>query len=352
MKQNTLLESIYGYSSQHSTYHFKNGNIRDLRKCNVEIFHPYHEIMQTKYSTTTCRYIQGHVKREGKTAGIIKNPVWVVQENGKEYYLMFCEKDTICKLCKDSFEKIQSFEESINDKLTWYLQTNGYIAAHLQENKKILYIHQVIANCHGNGKGTTSLSVDHIDRDPLNNTMENLRVATNEEQQNNKKGVLEGTKRARQSNARELPEGITQDMLPKYVTYNVNKYKTKEGEKKRDYFRIECHPKLRTWESTKSNSVSIQDKLKETIQVLENLDRDIMPEKKNDINLPKYVSITSAHGKQCLSFDKRCQDTGKRMTMKLSLPSSVESENNNISEQVEILNKNIVEKYGNEHAIL
>jgi len=38
-------------------------------------------------------------------------------------------------------------------------------------------------NCYGNGRGTANISVDHVDRDKMNNTMDNLRLATLIEQQ-------------------------------------------------------------------------------------------------------------------------------------------------------------------------
>ena len=53
--------------------------------------------------------------------------------------------------------------------------------------------------------------------------------------------------------------------MPKYVTYNEEIY-NKEKNLKRNYFRIEKHPSLtnsknKSWTSSKSNNISIQDKL-------------------------------------------------------------------------------------------
>ena len=124
-----------------------------------------------------------------KSTYVIKNPMWKIKENFKEYWLMYCETNTINKLCSESYQKILDYEDN-NDgkKLTFYKCSNGYIQAHI-DTHKILYIHQIITDCYGNGKGTKNISVDHIDQNPLNNTFENLRIATREEQEQNSKGI-------------------------------------------------------------------------------------------------------------------------------------------------------------------
>jgi hypothetical protein len=122
------------------------------------------------------------------------------------------------------------------NKLTWHKHANGYILS----SHKSLFMHQIVMNCYGNGKGTKNVSVDHIDRDPLNNTMENLRIATRAEQEQNSKGIAVGTKRARKHNAKPLPEGITQDMMRKYVGY-YHEFVNKEQTKSREFFKVEKH---------------------------------------------------------------------------------------------------------------
>ena len=171
---------------------------------------------------------------------------------------MYCETNAICILCPESYQKINDYEKTQNEgkKITFFKMQNGYICG----NNK-LYIHQIITGCYGNGKGTKNISVDHIDRNPLNNSLENLRIATRNEQEQNSKGISEGTKRERSKSAKPLPEGITQDMMRKYVVY-YHEWLNPEKTKSREYFKIEKHPKLeKIWIGTKSTKISILEKL-------------------------------------------------------------------------------------------
>ena len=216
----SYMEHIFKYSPENINYIFKNGDSYDLRRSNVEIFHNYHTTVTQKYEVTS--YQLGHITTNGRSAYTMKNPIWRINENGTEYMLMYCEKDTLCKLCPISYQKILDFENEQNNKkkLTFYKHTNGYIGSHVDETNGLL-IHQIINDCYGNGKGTKNFSVDHIDRNPLNNSFDNLRIANRKEQENNSKGIMKNTKRAKSKNSHPLPEGIKQDMLPKYVNINV-----------------------------------------------------------------------------------------------------------------------------------
>ena len=216
------------------------------------------KIMTTKYEQEEIHYVSSHISTLGKDANLMKNPIWKIQENEKEYLLMYCEKDTICKLCPVSYQKILDYELNENNgkKITWFKMNNGYICG---SNK--LYIHQIITDCYGNGKGTKNISVDHIDRDPLNNSWENLRIATREEQDQNTKGIMKDTLRARKTSAKPLPEGITKENMRKYVVY-YHEWLNPEKTRSREFFKIEKNPKLeKIWIGTKSNKVSIHEKL-------------------------------------------------------------------------------------------
>ena len=336
-KRFTYLDFIFNYNSDNICYVFKNNNKYDLRRSNVEIYHSYHNIILQNYNV--IEYIRGHYVNNGQEANIMKNPLWRVIENDKEYLLMYCEKNTICKLCSQSYQTILDFENTINKKLTWHKHQNGYIQSHISNNIKLLYIHQIITGCYGNGKGTKNISVDHIDQNPLNNTFDNLRIATREEQEQNSKGIKEGTKRERKHNAKDLPEGISQYMMKKYVSY-YQEWLDKEHTKQREFFKVEKHPKLdKSWCTSKSNKVSIQEKLNQANKVVDDLENNIYP-KKEGIQLPKYVSLTNFREKPHLIFEKRSD--GKRLNLKMVLP-----EEYDLQEQLELFKEKINIKYKN-----
>ena len=250
------LQFIFGYkNNKNVNFHFKNNNVFDLRKDNVVCYHEYHEKVCREYNV--IEYIPGHYSKNGVEPYSMKNPIWKVILNNKEVLLMYCEKNTLCILCDESYKKILDFEASHNCKLTFYKHSNDYILC----TYECLFIHQIITGCYGNGKGTKNVSVDHIDRNKLNNTFENLRIATRKEQESNTKGIAEGTKRERKHSAKPLPEGLKQDMMRKYVVY-YHEWLNPERSKSREYFKIEKHPKLeKMWVGTKSNKVSLFDKL-------------------------------------------------------------------------------------------
>lgn len=341
-KRISYLEFIFKFNPEHKYYNFKNGNNLDIRRCNVEIYPPMHKTIIENYKF--IEYIEGHYSSLGQDAYVIKNPIWRIIENDKIYLLMYCEKGTLIKLCQESYQKILDFEQINNNKkkLTFYKCSNGYIQSHI-DTHKILYIHQIIINCYGNGAGTKNISVDHIDQNPLNNTLENLRIATRKEQEQNSKGIKQGTKRERKISAKDLPEGVTQDMMKKYVVY-YQEWLDAEHTREREYFKVEKHPKLdKPWTTTKSNKVSIKEKLAQANKVVDDLENDIYPNK-DALILPKYVSLVVARGKPHLVFERRAED--KRLNVKMVLP-----EEYDLQDQIEILKEKIVEKYGEENNI-
>jgi hypothetical protein len=332
----TYLDFIFSVNGESVYFEFINENKNDLRRINVKIYHHAHKTIIKNYNI--IEYQEGHYQTLGQDANIMKNPIWKILENEKEYVLMYCEKDTICKLCAISYQKIIDYEifENNGKKLTWYKHRNGYIITHLT-NEKLLYIHQIIMECYGNGKGTKLISVDHIDQDPLNNSYENLRIATRKEQEENSKGIKNGTKRERKSNAISLPDGLTQQMMKKYVVY-YHEWLDKEKTKYREFFKVEKHPKLdKIWTTTKSGKVSLLDKLQQANKVVEDLDNNIYPVK-DFPTLPKYFSFVSIREKYHFVYEKRID--GKRLNMKMVLP-----EDYDLEVQMEFFKEKIKEKY-------
>ena len=336
-KRFSLLENTFLYNSANLKYTFKNNNPCDLRRSNVEIYHEYHEVVKQNY--TVLEYIQGHYHTIGSDAFMIKNPMWKIRtSNNEEQILMYCEKNILCVLSAASYLKILEFEKIHNNgkKITFYNHVSGYICCALN-----LYIHQIIMECYGNGKGTKNISVDHIDRNPLNNTLTNLRIATRDEQEQNSKGIADGTKRARKHNAQALPEGLTQGMMNKYVVY-YNECYNKEKDLYREFFKVERHAKLdKPWVSSKSAKISRADKLASANKVVADLEKDIYPETK-ETGLPAFITIKNERNKFHLIFDKKGADADatKRFNLRMVLPTDYILE-----EQLAIFREKIKEKY-------
>jgi hypothetical protein len=112
----------------------------------------------------------------------------------------------------------------------------------------------------------------------------------------------------------------------------------KEETKTREYFKIEKHPKLdKIWIGTKSNKVSVFEKLRIVNKVVSDLEHDIYPES-NDTGLPTYVTIKNERDKFHMVFDKK--DNEKRFNLRMVLP-----ENYNVEEQLGIFREKIKTKY-------
>jgi len=332
----TLVEFIFELNPELYSYTFKTSNIFDLRYKNIKNIVPKDFIELTKNYNVVEYLTDGVLVRRGKYAGEFKNPICkILNKYNKEEYLMLCNKNKLCKLCPISYQKILDFEKNNtdininNNKIIWSYHVNGYI---LGNNS--LFIHQVIMNYYWNGKGTKNKSVDHIDQDPLNNTYDNLRVVSQEIQQQNTKGIKEGTKRARKKTAKPLPDGITEDMVKKYVYYSNEKYG--KNNKLRTYFCV-CHPQLETT-SSKSEKVSIQEKLAQANKIVDDLENDIYPIVEEKI-LPVGVSNKDYRGKPHLTFDRRAPD-GTRQNIRMVLPQEYDLE-----EQINILREKIKIKY-------
>lgn len=253
-----------------------------------------------------------------------------------------CENDaTILNIKNNIYDVKSKIDFNIKDELKKYSwsvwnsnkskNTKPYVK--VNNSKKFIYLHQCVLHINGIRKPDDGkiYSVDHINRDTLDNRVENLRWATQSEQNKNKDKV------ARKYNARKLPDGIKEEDIPKYVTYNVEIY-GKEKRTERNFFRIEKHPSKIKWASSKSNRISIQDKLAETYHKLRELgdtfenvpecvklstrNPDLLAEEDGftltKCMMPKYVNFVRETEKRGCRFDiaipkkKRVSTSGKK----------------------------------------
>lgn len=215
-------------------------------------------------------------------------------------------------LSNDDFKYIQKFnlnwhyfkgEKKDNEKNIKC--TGGYVRSTL--NGKCVYLHILLKERYENKPGD-EYTVDHINQIKLDNRNTNLRWATPSEQNANR------DKMNRKYNAQDLPDGITQDMMPKYVYYTT---KTDNG-KVRQLFRIKKHPNQveKCISTTSSEKISILDKLKEAKEIVLKLDAGTYYEEKEEEKInkfPKGISARYDRGVYKLYFEKKIN--GKTRTV-------------------------------------
>lgn len=146
------------------------------------------------------------------------------------------------KIDKDDLEKVKS--------RNWFAASD-YIGSNITIGgvRKILYLHNFIMNnIVFPGRGAKS-SIDHINRDGLDNRKENLRLVTQSQQNLNQK---------KKKRTATLPEGITE--IPTHIWY------VKANGAHGDRFGIDLKTEKIKWKGTSSKKLTIQQKLDEAIQ--------------------------------------------------------------------------------------
>lgn len=320
-KSKTPLIKILFPDDKIKSFEFKNGDINDYRQDNLLIKYDerFNDDFKQPVDYTILYEGTAHKITEGKFAGQYRNMYWKVQDRNKNtYYMMHIKDDIYTKISKRDLNKVLDYESI---RPIWYVHPNGYIATTLRINEKCkqYYLHQVIMDVHDEDLTNFEKTVDHINQDKLDNRRENLRLVSMAVQNANR------DKPERRKDACELPAGLTQTDLPKYVVYRKEQL---DENKYREYFYIENHPKLENrWETTKSNKVGIREKLKLAKLKLQQLD-DIITEQEykketgetNKLDLPTFIQLVHNRDKAQFVFDKKTEDT--RYNLKMVLKST------------------------------
>lgn len=275
--------------------------------------------------------IKGNDIKKGCTSGKTNiNHCYIVQnlDNDKQYVIM-----KLSNTDEYTIINIEDADRILDCNVSWYKhKATGYVVASI--NSKHVYLHQYIMNYWGQGKG--QLSIDHINRNKLDNRRDNLRITSQSIQNSNK------DKANRKENAQDLPEGITQNMLPKYVYYCTEILnKNKPNQYTREFFRIEKHPKLnkKCISSSKSIKVTAIEKLKQVIEIINKLENNIDIENEN--KLPKYISIINHKNdinKKHLLYERRIDN--QRQSMKMTF-----NTDNEINDILKLFSEKVFEKY-------
>jgi hypothetical protein len=165
----------------------------------------------------------------------------------------------ILNIHKEIYFVIDSEDREKVEKYNWHLQTDKYIGSQImvEGKRKVLYLHNLVQGRQAlfPGKGAKE-TIDHINRNGLDNRKENLRLVSQTEQNINQ------TKRNRSVT---LPEGcgVSPEELPRHIWY------IKAHAAHGDRFGIEFKTERISWKSTSSIKVSLKEKLQSAKEKLQ-----------------------------------------------------------------------------------
>ena len=274
----------------------------------------------------------------GRYSGETRNMYWKVRDNkAKQYYIMNVmgenNEETFTNFSLEDINKVLKFKDV---RPCWFVIHNGYVSTTIKQ--KHTYLHQLIMDVHDKDLTDMKETVDHINNDKLDNRKENLRLVNMSIQNANK------PKAERRKDACDLPDGLVQKDLPKYVSYR-KEILDKETGKSREFFIIDNHPKLdKIWETTKSNKILLLAKLESAKLKLKELEGKINTEEYNKesgldkkIDLPIGISLNERNDKLQFCYDYRDTKNDIRYNCKMVLKSNeLQKELDNF---IDIINK-------------
>ena len=225
-------------------------------------------------------YYKGIEILKGCKAGQIRNSYAYIKDNVSmsKYYICIANEndDKQCIFLFDELDKLKKID-NINNPI-WYKLSNGYIGTTLNNKKKTFrYLHQHLMDYYGQKDSSIKMlcsnttlnnnSVDHINRNPLDNRLQNLRIINQSHQNINQNNKL------RNSNITNIDYQNLKQYIPKNINY-VKQATDKNGLVHGEHFSIEIKytdssnikHKLRK-KTTKSQSIELPYKLIQALKI-------------------------------------------------------------------------------------
>ena len=166
-----------------------------------------------------------------------------VSHNDHEYTVGILHSGDAFVIDREDYEKIRPF--------SWHKTANAYIScgAYVDSIKRTLYLHNlVMGKLTFSGKGQHE-TVDHVNRNGLDNRKENLRILSQTDQNLNQR---------KKPRTVELPVdcGVSPTEIPKHIWY------VRANGLHGDRFAIEFKTEDILWRSTSSKAFTLKDKLR------------------------------------------------------------------------------------------